>query len=144
MLTFFYYTQYGSNLIHHELSHIFVDHWIWWYIVTWFCCSKCVQHGPCCRLLEASKVHKLPVVKKKNVHKLPFCPMVAPVVHYYTWYYFGHWVLVLVLFVFLYSFLILMYASWQQIYVATFNKLTLSFTDTYVGQDCKNKVHMNF
>ena len=41
-------------------------------------------------------------------------------------------------------FLILMHASWQQIYVATFNKLTGSFTDTYVGQECKNKVHMNF
>ena len=87
---------------------LFVNHWIRWYNVNR---SKSVQHGECCLLLFS------------KIHKFPFCPHHCSnysivICSTTLFWYLGCFCCSLGL----HSFLILMHASWQQGYVATFNR----------------------
>lgn len=109
--------------------------------ITCFCCSECVQHGTCCRLgFQGTQV-------TISSHSCSSCPLLYVILHWILssgiWFFFCT-KLWQIWFSPISNFYAWILATSQQIYVATFNRLTGSLTDTYVGQECENKVHMNF
>jgi len=95
-------------------TYSLINHWIRWYNVTLFPAQKV------CSMVDAVFCWLL-----SKIHMFPFCPVIAPIILllYVAQLCFGTWAFSVANFdsLGLHSFLILMHASWQQGYVATFN-----------------------